>query len=77
MSVVPNIIQNCIYEDIILVSTSSNPIVGLAVRKDSAKGLTTEWERFDFDAAAPLDEDARQDMYGGTSAYVSMCQTSI
>ncbi|GAQ91935.1 hypothetical protein KFL_008860010 [Klebsormidium nitens] len=34
------------------------------VRKDSAKGVSTEWERFDFDAAAPLDEDARQDMYG-------------
>lgn len=35
------------------------------VIKDSSKGVTEEWERFDFNKDAPLDGDAKQDYFGG------------
>lgn len=39
------------------------------VIKDSSKGVTEEWERFDFNKDAPLDGDAKQDYFGdGTGA---------
>lgn len=36
-----------------------------SVVKDVVKGLTGEWERFDFNKDAPLDGDAKQDYFGG------------
>lgn len=36
-----------------------------SVIKDSSKGVTEEWERFDFNKDAPLDGDAKQDYFGG------------
>ncbi|KAL3696662.1 hypothetical protein R1sor_010738 [Riccia sorocarpa] len=39
------------------------------VVKDKSKGMSGEWERFDFDKSAPLDDDAKQDYFGdGTGA---------
>jgi hypothetical protein len=39
------------------------------VVKDTAKGMTGEWERFDFDKDAPLDDEAKLDYFGdGTGA---------
>ncbi|KAL2643383.1 hypothetical protein R1flu_010970 [Riccia fluitans] len=39
------------------------------VVKDKSKGMSDEWERFDFDKNAPLDDDAKQDYFGdGTGA---------
>ncbi|KAG6541062.1 hypothetical protein Mapa_017549 [Marchantia paleacea] len=39
------------------------------VVKDKAKGMSDEWERFDFNKDAPLDDDAKQDYFGdGTGA---------
>ncbi|CAK9880966.1 unnamed protein product [Sphagnum jensenii] len=35
------------------------------VVKDTAKGMTGEWERFDFDKDAPLDDEAKLDYFGG------------
>ncbi|BBN03588.1 hypothetical protein MPTK1_2g24720 [Marchantia polymorpha subsp. ruderalis] len=34
------------------------------VVKDKAKGMSDEWERFDFNKDAPLDDDAKQDYFG-------------
>lgn len=34
------------------------------VVKDSAKGMSGEWERFDFNKEAPLDDDAKLDYFG-------------
>jgi hypothetical protein len=36
------------------------------VVKDTAKGMTGEWERFDFDKDAPLDDEAKLDYFGGS-----------
>lgn len=34
------------------------------VVKDSSKGMSGEWERFDFNKEAPLDDDAKLDYFG-------------
>ncbi|CAM6124836.1 unnamed protein product [Calypogeia fissa] len=40
-----------------------------AVTKDRTVGMSDEWERFDFDKNAPLDDDAKMDGFGdGTGA---------
>ncbi len=41
-------------------------LVWLSVVKDTAKGMTGEWERFDFDKDAPLDDEAKLDYFGGS-----------
>jgi hypothetical protein len=33
--------------------------------KDSSKGMSAEWERFDFNKEAPLDDDTKLDHFGG------------
>lgn len=40
------------------------------VSKDTEKGMSSEWERFDFNKNAPLDDDAKLDYFGdGTGGH--------
>ncbi|CAM6025477.1 unnamed protein product [Sphagnum balticum] len=46
------------------------------VVKDTAKGMTGEWERFDFDKDAPLDDEAKLDYFGDKGRQTSLiCRT--
>ncbi|CAK9277131.1 unnamed protein product [Sphagnum jensenii] len=46
------------------------------VVKDTAKGMTGEWERFDFDKDAPLDDEAKLDYFGDKQRQTSLiCRT--